>query len=481
MTTFIPVGRLSTFLTHTRYTLLFQRYRPAHPSYKSHKLLLFRLSSLRDAVPEFYSMEATCPHLGADLGEADVEDTVITCPWHQYDFNLKDGSSETGMRLCVYQTKLEKDTLYVESPGGPQESDWELAKVEPVSEAFVEMGSPALQPQTAVELPSIESLSLSPPSTAHTTPEESLSPAHPLPTSILTYALQILQTSNPALKVTRTREALAFIRDPKNDQSRLVGREEAKWSAEVVGNDVPPREEGIGGTVAPGRMGKRGKGGSEKSRGLMLHALANIEQWAIDLAWDVIARFAVTEINGQSLPIEFYLDWAKVAEDEAKHFSLLVSLLNKRGIQYGQYPVHAGLWQSAQETSHSLRARLAIIHMVHEARGLDVNPITIEKFRKAGDLEAVQTLEIIHSDEVTRHKWFTWVCDLQNVDPVQAFRKEVRTNFHGKLKGPFNELDRGLAGMTPDFYEDLEGKGYDSDEERNIPSEDKGEIHPRLS
>ena len=27
-------------------------------------------------------------------------------------------------------------------------------------------------------------------------------------------------------------------------------------------------------------------------------------------------------------------------------------------------------------------ARLAIIHLVHEARGLDVNPVTISKFEK---------------------------------------------------------------------------------------------------
>jgi hypothetical protein len=52
-------------------------------------------------------------------------------------------------------------------------------------------------------------------------------------------------------------------------------------------------------------------------------ALANIEQYAIDLAWDIIARFADFEVQGERLPVEFFLDWAKVAEDEAKHYSLL--------------------------------------------------------------------------------------------------------------------------------------------------------------
>lgn len=91
----------------------------------------------------------------------------------------------------------------------------------------------------------------------------------------------------------------------------------------------------------------RGKGATERSRILMLRwsdltpistarsshadradALANIEQYAIDLAWDIIARFADVEVDGERLPIEFFLDWAKVAEDEAKHFTLLSKRLN---------------------------------------------------------------------------------------------------------------------------------------------------------
>lgn len=101
------------------------------------------------------------------------------------------------------------------------------------------------------------------------------------------------------------------------------------------------------------------------------------------------------------LPPAFFADWAKVALDESKHFSLLCARLRALGAEYGVLPVHAALWESARVTADSLRARLAIIHLVHEARGLDVNPGTIEKFRRQGDKESVATLEIIHTDEVT--------------------------------------------------------------------------------
>lgn len=124
--------------------------------------------------------------------------------------------------------------------------------------------------------------------------------------------------------------------------------------------------------------------------------------------------------------------------------------------------VHASLWESATVTSHSFRARLAIIHLVHEARGLDVNPATIQRFRKAGDQETVDVMEIIHADEVTHvtsgHRWFTWICAQDEVDPVAAFREEVRKGWKGDVKGPFNTEAREKAGLTPQFYEDLKGE-----------------------
>lgn len=198
-----------------------------------------------------------------------------------------------------------------------------------------------------------------------------------------------------------------------------------------------------------------------KNRAAMLHALANIEQWAIDLAWDIIARYGPAHPD---LPPAFFSDFTKMALDESKHFSLLVARLAalSPGTPYGSLPVHAGLWDSASATFNSLRARLVIIHLVHEARGLDVNPGTIARFRRAGDDESVRALEVIHHDEVTHvttgHRWFTWLCTKQGVDPVQTFRDEVRRCWRGDVKGPFNVEAREMAGLTPQFYEDLKGE-----------------------
>lgn len=72
-------------------------------------------------------------------------------------------------------------------------------------------------------------------------------------------------------------------------------------------------------------------------------------------------------------------------------------------------------------------------------------------------------MEVIHADEVTHvtsgHRWFSWLCEKEGgVDPVSAFREEVKRGWRGDVKGPFNVEDREKAGMSREFYEDLRGE-----------------------
>ena len=97
----------------------------------------------------------------------------------------------------------------------------------------------------------------------------------------------------------------------------------------------------------------------------LLHALAHIELNAIDLAWDIVARF-----THENLPRGFYDDWVTVAGEEARHFGLLRERLAALGAAYGDLPAHGGLWQAAEATADDLAARLAVVPLVLEARGL---------------------------------------------------------------------------------------------------------------
>lgn len=58
------------------------------------------------------------------------------------------------------------------------------------------------------------------------------------------------------------------------------------------------------------------------------------------------------------------------------------------------------------------------------------------------------------------HRHLLHLCSLPAppLNPIEVFRKEVRQNFAGRLKGPFNTTDRAKAGMGREWYEDLVGE-----------------------
>jgi len=110
----------------------------------------------------------------------------------------------------------------------------------------------------------------------------------------------------------------------------------------------------------PGDMPKRSKG-LGKRRTAFIHAIAHIELNAIDLGWDIVARF-----GDEGLPKEFYDDWVMVAQDEARHFEMLAQRLHQLDATYGDHLAHDGLWEAAQKTQHDVLARLALVPMVLE-------------------------------------------------------------------------------------------------------------------
>ncbi len=214
---------------------------------------------------------------------------------------------------------------------------------------------------------------------------------------------------------------------------------------------VPPRE-------VPRRRIGREPGG----RIALLHALAHIELNAIDLAWDLIARFG-PRATETALPRAFFDDWCRVAADEARHFGMLSARLGELGAAYGDLPAHDGLWEAARATAGELLARLAVVPLVLEARGLDVTPGMIEKLRRAGDEASARILETIYREEISHvaagERWFAFLCQGQGREPGSAWRALVRRHFKGLVKPPFNDEGRRAAGMSPDVYGYFTGLG----------------------
>jgi len=177
----------------------------------------------------------------------------------------------------------------------------------------------------------------------------------------------------------------------------------------------------------------------------LMHALAHIEFNAINLAVDITWRFP-------GMPDQFYLDWTKVAREEAYHFGLLSGRLVELGHAYGDFPAHDALWTMAGKTRHDLLARLALVPRTLEARGLDASPAIRNKLVSVGDRRGAEILDIILRDEIGHvaigNRWYGQLCAQRGLDPVATYDALAAEHAAPRLRGPFNLEARRAAGFS---------------------------------
>ena len=176
-----------------------------------------------------------------------------------------------------------------------------------------------------------------------------------------------------------------------------------------------------------------------------IHAICHIEFNAINLALDAVYRF-------QDMPLQYYLDWLKVANEEATHFSLLSNYLKELGYQYGDFDAHNGLWQMTVDTDYDVLSRMALVPRVLEARGLDVTPSIRAKFNDSNYHKMVEILDIIYRDEIGHVKignyWYQYLCSERKLDPILTFDSLIKKHIGSNLRGPFNAEARLLSNFS---------------------------------
>lgn len=182
-----------------------------------------------------------------------------------------------------------------------------------------------------------------------------------------------------------------------------------------------------------------------EGKAAMIHSFAHIEFNAINLVWDLICRF-------QDMPEEFYFDWTQVVSEETRHFSLLRDHLNHLGYDYGDFPAHDGLWTIAKKTEHDILLRLAVVPRIMEARGLDVTPNLIERFRHIKDDKTVSILGLILKEEIGHvligTKWYRYMCEKFNQNPEEKFRQSIDEFLPSARTKKINHKARLLAGFS---------------------------------
>jgi len=198
-------------------------------------------------------------------------------------------------------------------------------------------------------------------------------------------------------------------------------------------------------TLVQPRLLQRRAMNTLEGRVALIHALAHIEFNAINLALDAIWRFP-------NMPEKFYADWLTVADEEAYHFTLLNQHLQSFGYQYGDFDAHNSLWEMAEKTKDSTIARIALVPRVLEARGLDASPGLKSKLAQAGDDRAAAILDIILRDEIGHvaigNYWFNWLCEKEQLSPIDTFNAICQQYKAPKLKPPFNIEARKQAGFS---------------------------------
>jgi uncharacterized ferritin-like protein (DUF455 family) len=249
-------------------------------------------------------------------------------------------------------------------------------------------------------------------------------------------ALKVLCMGEPGPKALATRALAQAARGgvtTLDTEARLVA------DAPVPGR--PPRPLLVAPELVPRRTPFTPEG-----RAALLHAVCHIEFNAINLALDAVWRFP-------AMPEPFYLDWLQVAGEEALHFTLLREHLRTLGHDYGDFDAHDGLWAMAEKTRDDITARMALVPRTLEARGLDATPPMQAKLRKAGDLRAVEILDVILRDEIGHvaigNRWYRWLCERDGLDPVTGYAELARRHGAPRLKGPFNLDARRAAGFEP--------------------------------
>lgn len=258
-------------------------------------------------------------------------------------------------------------------------------------------------------------------------------------------ALAALAMVNPASKAMAAATLWSM-----REQLAAAAEETIAQAAAIPGRPARPE------LIHPAKVPRRSPFKPEGHAALM-HAIAHIEFNAINLALDAVWRFP-------GMPREFYLDWLRVAKEEAYHFTLLRDHLASLGYAYGDFPAHDNLWTMCERTKDDIVARMALVPRTLEARGLDATPQIQARLRNAGTpqaLEAAALLDIILRDEeghvAIGNHWYRLLCEREGLDPVAHYGVLVRQYDAPKLYPPYNEEARRRAGFTKEEMDWLAG------------------------
>ena len=77
-----------------------------------------RVVALFNVDGQIHAIDGICSHAGGPLGEGELNGSVVTCPWHGWQFDVTSGQNvrSSSLRQCVYQVKVEGGEILLAQP-----------------------------------------------------------------------------------------------------------------------------------------------------------------------------------------------------------------------------------------------------------------------------------------------------------------------------------------------------------------------------
>ncbi|HEY4311374.1 MAG TPA: Rieske 2Fe-2S domain-containing protein [Pirellulales bacterium] len=75
-----------------------------------------RIVALFNVDGEIFALDGVCPHQGGPLGKGCLTGTIVTCPWHGWQFDVRTGQHQLSrsIRQPSYPTRIEGDSIWID-------------------------------------------------------------------------------------------------------------------------------------------------------------------------------------------------------------------------------------------------------------------------------------------------------------------------------------------------------------------------------
>ena len=75
-----------------------------------------RIVALYNLDGTFYALDGVCPHQGGPLGKGELTGCIVTCPWHGWQFDVRDGQSQLNPRIHQpqFSVRVEADNVLID-------------------------------------------------------------------------------------------------------------------------------------------------------------------------------------------------------------------------------------------------------------------------------------------------------------------------------------------------------------------------------